>query len=485
MLLHLALGRNLDGYDVALTANRLAARGAPTWWLGTSGSKHEPGDYLCDVDSRYVENSAAFGIIAEKWDGPVPDDAVALAHPRVALFAGNASAYPFFAYYAMALARLGFDFALIDGEAIAGGVLANFDLLVLPTEFSVWGLDAAEGIDGADAAVRDFLASGGAAVGSGGGAFYLSSGRPGWTNTALVRPVFTHEYLRTGVGIVSLRLGPDSVAFGCPPTVEMPYYHGPVFAELDRAVSAAGSFDRLVMPGHLFIANPLDDAFFRREMQGHTAIVRAESRRGRAVLFSANPEMGDLVRKYIALDGYVPRYLPIRGEAAMLDTMRHYRPLDPPSWRLILNAIHSLMLRFKPPGVAPAHSTPTPDLPPEPSARLTSVLDTGLQQVASPEDTKLHAIVEVIRDDLRARAELLAGRIELVETALSAFGPPAPGIRYLWAGCEEAALRAIAEGTKIDRPPSERLAEFETALVLAEAWCRLAECERHFGSAAT
>jgi hypothetical protein len=28
---------------------------------------------------------------------------------------------------------------------------------------------------------------------------------------------------------------------------------------------------------------------------------------------------------------------------------------------------------------------------------------------------------------------------------------------------------------------TQRLAEIETALVLAEAWCCLAECERHFG----
>ena len=47
-------------------------------------------------------------------------------------------------------------------------------------------------------------------------------------------------------------------------------------AELDRAVSSAATFSRLVMPGHLFVANPLDDGFFRREMAGHTAIIRAE-----------------------------------------------------------------------------------------------------------------------------------------------------------------------------------------------------------------
>ena len=479
MLLHLAWRRNLDGFDLAMAANRLASRGATLWWLGASGPMHEPGDYLCEIAPQSAERLAGFGIEARAWDGPLPDDAVPLAHPRIALFAGAAASYPFFAYYAMALARLGFDFELVDGAAVAGGALARFDLLVLPSGFSVWGLDAAEGVIGADAAVRGFLAGDGAAIGSGGGAFYLSSGRPGWTNAALAQPTYTHEFLRTGVGIVSLQLGRDSIGFGCPPTVEMPYYHGPVYAELDRAVSSAGTFDRLVMPGHLFVPNPLDDGFFRREMAGHTAIIRAETRRGRAVLFSANPEMGDLIRKYIALDSYAAHYLPIRGEAAMADTMRHYRPLDPPSWRLILNAIHSLMLRFEPPGVIPAG--PVPAQPAEPRLRLTAALDAALRRLKLAEEAPLRALIDAVRDDLRARLETLAKRLDVVEAAFGALDPPAPRIRYLWAGCEAAALTAVAEAAKSARPAAERLAEFETALVLAEAWCRLAEAERHFG----
>ena len=220
----------------------------------------------------------------------------------------------------------------------------------------MWGLDAAEGVNGANAAVRDFLAGGGAALGSGGGAYYLSSGRPGWAGIAPVRPGYTHEHLSTGVGIVSLSLGADSIGFGCPPTLEMPYYPGPVFAELDRSVSAAARFERLMMPGALFVANPLDEAVFIRELAGHAAILRAESARGRAVLFSVNPEMGDLVRKYVALESYVTRYLPIGGAAAMADTLRHYRPLEAPPWRLILNAIHSLMLLRAPrPAWPPRH----------------------------------------------------------------------------------------------------------------------------------
>ena len=48
MLLHLAWRRNLDGFNVALAANRLASRGTPLWWLGGSGPAHEPGDYLVE-----------------------------------------------------------------------------------------------------------------------------------------------------------------------------------------------------------------------------------------------------------------------------------------------------------------------------------------------------------------------------------------------------------------------------------------------------
>jgi hypothetical protein len=86
-----------------------------------------------------------------------------------------------------------------------------------------------------------------------------------------------------------------------------------------------------------------------------------------------------------------------------------------------------------------------------------------------------------MRNDLRDRVAAMRERLAAVEAAFAALDPPAPGIRYLWAGCEAATLAGVAAAAKSEAPLGERLAEFETALVLAEAWCRLAEAERHFG----
>src|SRR6185437_14687860 len=148
MLLHLAWRRNLDSFDLALAANRVAARGAALWWLGAAGPAHEAGDYLCEVDDGAAGRIVRFGIAVTEWQGDLPDEAVAIGYPRIALLAGTAAAYPNFAYYAMALARLGFDFELVDGAAIADGALARYDLIVLPSGTAIWGLDTAEGVSG-------------------------------------------------------------------------------------------------------------------------------------------------------------------------------------------------------------------------------------------------------------------------------------------------------------------------------------------------
>ena len=123
------------------------------------GPEHEGGDYLCDASAETAARLGRFGVTATIWDGPVPDGAVAIAYPRIALFGGKASAYPYFGYYAIALARLGFGFELVDGAAIAAGALHRSDLLILPGGFAIWGLDQSEGVSGADAQIRAFLAA--------------------------------------------------------------------------------------------------------------------------------------------------------------------------------------------------------------------------------------------------------------------------------------------------------------------------------------
>jgi hypothetical protein len=265
--------------------------------------------------------------------------------------------------------------------------------------------------------------------------------------------------------------------------MEMPYYHGPVYDELDRALSPAGIFDRLVMSGHLFIPDPLDDEVFARDMAGRPAILRAEGRRGRAVLFSADPEMGDLIRKYIAFDGYIARYLPVRGEAVMADTLRHYRVLDSPSFRLILNAVHSLMLRSRPPA-----GSPTPPVPrsQEPEAGLVAALDQALAQLPVADDDPRLGLIAMLRSDMRARLDRAPTRLAEAQAALASLTGPAPAIRHLWGECERAAAAVLAaprlsHATAVPRSLADGFAEIETGLVLIEAWCRLAEAEAHFG----
>jgi hypothetical protein len=343
-IVHLGWRANGDGFDTALAVNRLRAAGARAWWLQTSHAPADAGDYLVDAARAQASALARLGLTISPWTRAIPTDARPLSCPRVRLFAGTASKFPYFAYYALCLLRLGIDYVACDGASLAGGTLDQANLLILPGGFATWGIDAAEDSPGADRQVRDFLAHGGTAIGSCGGAFYLSAGRPGWTGTAPAKPLYTHEYLQSGVGVVAIAMNRGPLAFGCPPTMEVPYYHGPIYDALGDGIDVAATFHALALPGRLAIDNPLDRDSFERDLKGKPAILAVAGDRGRAVLFSPHPEMGDLVRKYIALDGYVRHYLPIRGFGTMRDTLRHYRVTDAPSFRLVQNAIDTLMI---------------------------------------------------------------------------------------------------------------------------------------------
>ncbi|MGD9843832.1 MAG: hypothetical protein AB7U47_00420 [Variibacter sp.] len=449
---------NGDSFDVPLVVNRLLARGARGYWLTADDASAAAGDFILDLTSAQRAAAAAAGLkLSDFAGGPGGDGCMPLRPARIALFSGTASKYPYDAYYGLALLRLGYDFEIVDGRAIAEGALRRANVFVIPGGFATWGIDAAEESPGADAEVRAFLDRGGGAVGSCGGAYYLSAGRPGWTGTADAKPLFNHEYLQSGVGVVEVALARSVLTLGCPPALDMPYYHGPIYNEVGAGAAVVGRFANLIMPGAVAIGNPLDRALFENGMREHPAILSAEGRRGRAVLFSPHPEMGDLVRKYIAMDGYVRKYLPIRGLPTMRDTLRHYRVSDAPSFRLIANAVAWLSR-------SDADEAPRLDRDAQDDARaelVASLQKRGERLDLSGRTSDEKALALFLRDGLRARAGAMdgaqAGRSSAHHAALARFAAAA-------------VARLSTEG---HLPLTQELMEMELAIALQECGQRI------------
>ncbi len=105
--LHLSWRRNGDNFDVALAVNRLLAHNHPVWWCLKPSGTIEAGDYLLEGPPDLADRLSALGLSATRRFGRLPQDARPLESPRISLLAGHASAYPYFAYYALCLTRLG------------------------------------------------------------------------------------------------------------------------------------------------------------------------------------------------------------------------------------------------------------------------------------------------------------------------------------------------------------------------------------------
>ncbi|MGH8849508.1 MAG: hypothetical protein ACREYD_00795 [Casimicrobiaceae bacterium] len=472
---HLGWRANGDNLDVALTANRALAGGGRVWRLRADFEQLDAGDYLVELTAAQHAVVAELGLDCAAWTHPVPAEARALQAAAALLFAGTASRFPYYAYYALCLLRLGIAYTPCDGAALSAGALAHANLLILPGGFSTWGIDKAEGVRGADANVRRFLADGGAAIGSCGGAFYLSAGRPGWTGTAQAKPLYTHEYLQSGVGVIAVAMRAGPLASGCPPTMEVPYYHGPIYDVLGPRIEVAATFHELTLPGGLAIDNPLDDDRFRRDMAGKPAILLASGKRGRAVLFSPHPEMGDLIRKYMALDGYVRHYLPIRGFDTMRDTLRHYRVADSPSFRLVQNAIDELMT----PLPDESRSAPTPASAAESDGGdHGDVIDSCRRQAESLPDFGAGDEGDLLRDiaalvcarigPAAARATQAARQVDVPASLMASW-------RHM--GTTMTEHFAAAPAAKPGRSPAQQLMELELSVALAESWTRMAELD--------
>ena len=482
-IVHLGWRANRDDFDVALAVNRLLSAGAQAWRFAAQHERADAGDYLAEVTPARQAALGRLGITVTACRTDIPALAQPIARPAVRLLAGTASKYPYFGYYALCLLRLGIDYVACDGASLARGALDDANLLILPGGFATWGIDRAEDAPGADARVRGFLARGGAAIGSCGGAYYLSAGRPGWTGTAAAKPLYTHEYLQSGVGVVAIALRPGPLALGCPPTLEVPYYHGPIYDALGDGIDVAATFHALALPGRLAIDNPLDAERFERDMRGKAAILTAAGARGRAVLFSPHPEMGDLIRKYIALDGYVRRYLPIRGFGTMRDTLRHYHVADSPSFRLVHNAVHALLGGT----VSQPHSahavadaanrSPAGEID-EAGARIDK--GSGDDALARLCAAGLEALPDFGRgeegDLLRDVAAGIASRFEAAAAASAALPARASSLAALMPARLHL-LAAIAghQRSASHRPAAELLMEADLGVALLETWTRAAQ----------
>jgi len=458
---------NGDNFDVALAVNRVLAAGGRAWRMRASEAPLDAGDYLLLLTAPQHAAIARLGLETAAWAGTLPAAAQPLNAPAALLFAGTASRFPYFAYYSLCLLRLGVAYTPCDGASLSRGALAHANLLILPGGFSTWGIDNAEDVQGADARVREFLMDGGTAIGSCGGAYYLSAGRPGWTGTAQAKPLYTHEYLQSGVGVTTLEMREGPLALGCPPTMEVPYYHGPIYDLLGAGIEVAATFRELTLSGRLAIDNPLDGDKFQRDMAGKPAILLATGKRGRAVLFSPHPEMGDLVRKYMALDGYVRHYLPIRGLPTLRDTLRHYRIADAPSFRLVQNAIDELMTAAR---VVPA-SVPAGAAADDGDGDIVALC--RREGEALP-DFGAGGEGDLLRDvaaRVCARIDPAGARAAAVRMRAARLAGLRPSWRHL------AATMAEHFGAAPARTPAQRLLELELSVALVENWTRAAELD--------
>ncbi|OZI18747.1 hypothetical protein CAL26_13690 [Bordetella genomosp. 9] len=335
MASHLSWSPHGDALGIAVLAHRAAAAG--------HAIRLTPDGYAGPDSLAMAARRAGLPPDAIQAAGAAPGrPGPGMRVPRIVLYCGAAIGYPYYAYYSHCLWSLGLPYRRATAADIAGGMLESADVLILPGGFATWGLDRIENEPGVDEAIRAFLARGGAGIGSCGGAYYFSQGRPHWLGKLDAKPRYTHEYLLTGAGLLNVRLHDPALRRDLAETMELAYYHGPVYERGERRARTGGTFDSHIMPTRLFIDNPLDGDRFERVMRDRVAILTSDAPDGRVVGFSPHPEMGEFLRKAMALDGYVRHYLPIRGRKTMDETLRFYAREDCLSFRLVLNAALSL-----------------------------------------------------------------------------------------------------------------------------------------------
>ncbi|WP_080459076.1 hypothetical protein [Roseovarius sp. A-2] len=371
------------------------------------------GFLLPEAVSRVAD---AHGLIKASEDGKAGCAAAGLARPpRVLLYAGPSVGYPYWGYYAHALLSIGVPFRCVGPDDILANALDTADLLIMPGGFATWGLDRAERQSGIDARVRRFLAGGGGYLGSCGGAFYTADGRPGWLGAFATTPRFTQEYLLAGAGMISIAMEDTPLAAGLPCALEMPYYHGPVYDDPHGGETIAARFRSLIAPSKLFIDNPLDPQRFETLNKRPAVLARARFEgKGRLVVFSPHPEMGEHFRRGVLMEDYVRRYLPIRGAGVIENTLDFLCADDAAGFRLIHNAIHWSC----PEGARGQHAAPSvQSLQIQDMHRTVAKGIARLREIAASEAAGMRDIGSWLADRLDREWEALTAGLDALSTA--------------------------------------------------------------------
>jgi hypothetical protein len=182
--------------------------------------------------------------------------------------------------------------------------------------------------------------------------------------------------------------------------------------------------------------------------------------------------MGDLIRKYMALDGYVRRYLPIRGYGTMSDTLRHYRVADAPSFRLVLNAVEELMMHARAPRAASLAASAAS------GGALAETLRQAAAALPSPGAGAEGALLGEIAAAIKVRIVPLATR------AAEAMRHPERLVR-LKPAYDHLLLAMAAHGAgSLERTAAQSLMELELGVTLLECWTRVAELDLALAEAA-
>ena len=167
----------------------------------------------------------------------------------------------------------------------------------------------------------------------------------------------------------------------------------------------------------------------------------------------------------------------------MEETLSFYKPLESPSFRLVLNAVHALTAG------AGRDVRPPASIEPVAAERVTAsveAMERALERAADsldlPEGNGHGDLVRGVAEDLRRRIAPAIVRLGEPFARLASRDDEAQTILAGWLHLAKAAAQDLRAGREEGRPLPQRLMELELAIGVCEVWGRLANVEIALGS---